>query len=677
MKKLYQEISINKLVLKNRVVMAPMSVYNTRDGYASEGDVAFYRERARGGVGLIVFANMQWDPVRKNPNSGAMLTDEKYIPSLRKVTSAIHEENCAVFAQLMHKGRYATAASQGGEQPVGPSAVPTRYNGFEMPRELTADEIRQFVLWQAQAAGIAKKAGFDGIEIETNSGYLHGQFFSPLTNRRGDEYGGDIHGRTRFMVETLKAIRETVGPDFPVTVRISGNDFVPGSCDGKDMADICQVLDESGYVDGLSITAGWHEASVPLITMELPHATYAYMGREIKKRVNCVVMQGMRLNIRTAEEIVERGDADMAVMGRPFLTDPQLVNKAVGGDYDAIRPCLGCNAGCIDMSMKGKRAGCIINAECNKEAEYMTAEGLLPSQCISERREKILVIGAGPSGMEFARVAALRGHSVTIWEKRDRTMGLSLLAATPPRRYDLRYAGQWLERSCRRLGVDIVLNKEASAGDILLVSGEYDRVVLACGSEKLAPPIPCDDDAHVVHAWDVLENDAALGEKVVVVGGGATGVETAMYIGEIGTISAEQLRFMMIFNTEPTEKLKELLNSGSKQVSVIELNKKFAVDITPGCRWSILSRVKQLGIELIPEAKVERVKKDGVVISVGGGERFIPADTVVMAAGAKPSRALYDALKDKIGALHLIGDAREVAKIPEAIRSAYELAITI
>lgn len=677
MKKLYEPIYINKLKLKNRVVMAPMSVFNTENGYATERDRLFYQARAKGGVGLIIFANMQWDPIRNNPNSGALLTDEKYIPSLKKVTDSVHEEGCAIFAQLMHKGRYATAASQGGHQPIAPSAVPTKFNGFEMPRALEIDEIHQCIQWQAEAAGIAKKAGFDGIEIETNSGYLYGQFFSPLTNRRTDEYGGDLAGRTRFMIETLRAIRETVGPDFPVTVRVSGNDFVPGSCDSEAMAEICQALDESGYLDAISVTAGWHEASVPLITMELPHSTYSYLGRGIKKRVNCVVMQGMRLNIATAEEIVERGDVDMAVMGRPMLADPQLVNKAIRGEYDTIRPCLGCNAGCIDKSMKGKRAGCVVNAECNREIEYIDEQGLLPPEKLSSNPEKILVIGAGPAGMEFARVAALRGHKVTIWERRDRTMGLSLLAATPPRRYDLRYIGQWLERTCRSLGVEIVLNKEATSEDIMEAAKVFDRVVLACGSGKFMPPIPVSPEAHVVHAWDVLEYNVTLGKKVVVIGGGATGVETAMYIAEIGTISAEQLRFMMLFDAEPYEKLKELLNTGSKEVSVIEMGSKFATDITPGCRWSIIARVRQLGVDMISDAKVTRIEKDCVEIETAEGTKTIPADTVVMAAGAKPNNELFQALEGKVEKLHLIGDASQVAKIPEAIRSAYDLAASI
>lgn len=654
--------------------MSPMSMHNTLNGHATKRDILFYEARAKGGAGLIVFANMQWDKERYDEHSGALLISEEYIPSLKEVTDTVHKYGCAMFAQLMHMGRYASAATQRGLQPVAPSAIPTRFNKFEMPRELTREEIQEFVRWQAEAAGIAKKAGFDGIEIETNSGYLYGQFFSPLTNHRSDEYGGDIYGRTRFMTETLQAIRDEVGPEFPISIRISGNDFVPGSCNCEDIADICEVLDRTGLLDAISVTAGWHESAVPLISMEVPNASFAYMGRDIKKRVSCVVAQGMRMNIPTAEELVERGDVDMAVLGRLFLADPQLVEKAAAGRVEDIRPCMGCNAGCIDIAFKNQPAGCVINAECNNESFYADDDGKLPTEKRSGHPEKILVIGGGISGMEFARVASLRGHKVTILEKRMRTGGLSLLAATPPRRHDIAKLDRWLSHTCRELGVDIRLGCEADEAMLRAMASEYDRIVLACGCNKITLPFPVAPEAHVVHAWDVLENKAELGKNVVVVGGGATGVETAMFIAEIGTLTAEQLRFMMIFNAEPYDKLKQLLNTGSKHVSVVEMGHKFALDITPGCRWSIMARVKQLGVGLYADSKVLEIKRDSVLIEGPDGKTEIACDSVVIAAGAKPNGEFAEKLSDLTIPVSSFGDAVSVGKIPDAIRSAYKLA---
>lgn len=679
MKKLYTPFKINGLELRNRVVMSPMSMGHCHDGIFDDSLAEFYRSRAEGGVGLIVFANMQWDKVRHAHNV-PLLTDEKYIPTLKHITDAIHEGGAKVFAQIMHRGTSAPRATIDGLEAVGPSAVPRKFTHFEMPRALTVEEIKEFVSWQADAAIIAKKAGFDGIEIETNSGYLYGQFWSPLTNKREDEYGcQSMENRNRFIVESLTAIRSAVGDDFPLQLRVSGSDLLKGGCTGEDIADICEYLDNTGLVDCFSVTAGWHDSTVPLITMEVPFGNWNYLGRQIKAKVKAPVIMGMRQFITEAEEVVERGEFDGVVIGRQWLADGQLVNKAMRGEYDQIRPCVGCNALCLDAAQAGKDTGCIGNYECNREGELKNADGKFPSEVKSENPERILVIGAGPSGMEFARVSALRGHKVTIWEKRNRTLGLSLFAATPPRRYDIRYLGQWMERECRRLGVEIVLNKEATAEDILAASKDFDRVVIAAGSRAVMPPIPTEEGAPLVHAWDVFEGKANLGngKNIVVVGGGDVGVEVAMTIAEIDTITAEQLRFMMIYETEPAEKLKELLTHGYYKVTVVEMGKKFAPDINPGSRWSIMYRTKQLGVKLMKETRVLKLGTDYVSVENADGVQKIPADTIVIAAGAKPNNALYEELKDKLPKVDVIGDSVNVGRINNAVESAYRLAMTI
>lgn len=679
MKKLYTPFKINGLELRNRVVMSPMSMGHCHDGIFDDSLAEFYRSRAEGGVGLIVFANMQWDKVRHAHNV-PLLTDEKYIPTLKHITDAIHEGGAKVFAQIMHRGTSAPRATIDGLEAVGPSAVPRKFTHFEMPRALTVEEIKEFVSWQADAAIIAKKAGFDGIELETNSGYLYGQFWSPLTNKREDEYGcQSMENRNRFIVESLTAIRSAVGDDFPLQLRVSGSDLLKGGCTGEDIADICEYLDNTGLVDCFSVTAGWHDSTVPLITMEVPFGNWNYLGRQIKAKVKAPVIMGMRQFITEAEEVVERGEFDGVVIGRQWLADGQLVNKAMRGEYDQIRPCVGCNALCLDAAQAGKDTGCIGNYECNREGELKNADGKFPSEVKSENPERILVIGAGPSGMEFARVSALRGHKVTIWEKRNRTLGLSLFAATPPRRYDIRYLGQWMERECRRLGVEIVLNKEATAEDILAASKDFDRVVIAAGSRAVMPPIPTEEGAPLVHAWDVFEGKANLGngKNIVVVGGGDVGVEVAMTIAEIDTITAEQLRFMMIYETEPAEKLKELLTHGYYKVTVVEMGKKFAPDINPGSRWSIMYRTKQLGVKLMKETRVLKLGTDYVSVENADGVQKIPADTIVIAAGAKPNNALYEELKDKLPKVDVIGDSVNVGRINNAVESAYRLAMTI
>lgn len=680
MKKLYTPITINKTVFKNRVCMAPMGLGTTDyiDGHVTDRLIDCYVERAKGGVGMIDIANIMYDPHHLDPVNGPILTDDKYIPTLKKLTDALHGAGSKVVAQLVHMGRYQFADFCGGEV-IAPSVTTSRYTGNQVPREMTSQEIKDMVVYQADAAARAKRAGFDAVEIQTNSGYLHGQFWSPLTNLRIDEYGGSFENRIRFTVETLYAVREAVGLDYPIIIRLSGTDFVKGSCDHNDIADICEALYKTGTLDAISVTAGWHESSVPLVTMELENAGYAYLGKNIKKRVNCVVMQGMRMNIPCAEELVERGDVDMAVIGRPLLCEPELVKKGMEGRYDDIRPCIGCNAGCLDAGMKREVIGCISNYECNRESILRDDNGKLPTEVKSDNPENILVIGAGPAGMEFARVAALRGHKVTVWEKNNRTIGLTEYAATPPRRGEIRKIGQWLEHTIRTLGVEIVLNKEATVENILEAAKEYDRVVFANGSKAIMPPIPTQEGAHVVHAWDVLEAKGKhkLGKNVVIVGGGDVGVETAMFVGEIGTISAEQIKFHIMWDAAPVEQIKELLNNGYHRVSIVEMGKKFAPDINPGCRWSIMARCRQLGIKMYKLTKVLEIKSGAVVVENAEGVKELPADSVIIATGAMPNQDVYNIVKDKLPKVDIIGDAVEVAKIPNSIRAGYILAASI
>lgn len=680
MKKLYTPIVINKTEFKNRVCMAPMGLGTTDyvDGNVTDRLIDCYVQRAKGGVGMIDIANIMYDPNHLDPVNGPILTDDKYIPSLKKLTDALHEAGSKVVAQLVHMGRYQFADFCGGEA-IAPSVTTSRYNGYQVPRAMTTQEVKDMVVYQAQAAERAKRAGFDAVEIQTNSGYLHGQFWSPLTNLRTDEYGGSFENRIRFTKETLYAVRKAVGPDFPIIIRLSGTDFVKGSCDHNDIANICEALDKTGTLDAISVTAGWHESSVPLVTMELENATYAYLGKNIKKRVSCVVMQGMRMNIPTAETVVERGDVDMAVIGRPLLCDPELVNKGMAGRYDEIRPCIGCNAGCLDAGIKREVIGCISNYECNRELVLRDENGKLPTEVKSAHPEKILVIGAGPAGMEFARVATLRGHKVTIWEKRNRTIGLSEYAATPPRRGEIRKIGQWLERTIRAMGVEIVLNKEATAENVLEAAKSFDRVVFANGSKAVLPPIPTKEGAHVVHAWDVLDakGKLKLGKNVVVVGGGDVGVETALYVAEVGTISAEQIKFHIMWDAAPIEQIKEMLNHGYHNVSVVEMGKKLAPDINPGCRWSIMARCRQLGVQMYKLTKVLEIRPDCVVIENSDGVKELPADSVIIAAGARPDQDVYNAVKDKLPKVDIIGDAVEVARIPNSVRDGYLLAASI
>lgn len=385
------------------------------------------------------------------------------------------------------------------------------------------------------------------------------------------------------------------------------------------------------------------------------------------------------VNIEQAEKLMYEDTVDFISMVRPLVADPYLMNKAAAGRYSEIRPCVGCNQGCLDHIMRHKPITCLVNAEVGREAEVMRG-GKLPVESASTAPERILVVGAGPAGMEFARIAASRGHGVTIWEEKDHLGGQFDLNSVPPGRHDFARFRNYLAAEMARLGVTVVTGKKADAGEIeaLVSDGSFDRVVIATGAKPICPPIPVEEGCSVVQAWDVLLKKAELGKNVVIVGGGAVGVETAEYIAEMGTLDPQVLRFLMLYKAEAPETLYKQLVTGTKKVTVIEMQPKIGRDIGITTRWGMLQRLKMYGVTTLAGTKVLSVEKAGVRVQQGDGtQAVIPADTVVLAVGSRSENALYGALEGRVRKLTLIGDAEKPAFILDAVRAAYDAAIEI
>lgn len=678
MKKLYTPGKIGILEIKNRMVMAPMVDGFSIDGMPSKRSLEYFRVRAAGGIGLIVVGNVHVDPDHRHLKPEFHLYDDFYTERMKPLADVIHSQGAKTFVQLIHQGRYAKSSDyEGGVQAVAPSALPTGMTR-ETPRELSVQEILKLEDYFAQAAKRAVEAGFDGIELCTNSGYLFGQFLSPLTNKREDPYGGDLEGRAAFLTETICKVKQTVGEKVPVTVRMGGNDFVPGSTTNEEACQIGALLEKAG-ADAISVTGGWHESRVPQVTMDLPHGVFSYLGRNIKQAVKIPVMISNRMDLATAETLVERGDADFVVFGRPMLADPEFPKKALQGKVQEIRPCIGCNQGCLDSSMSGKEIKCLCNAECGRESELMDENGLLPTQGKAETPVKILVVGAGAAGMEFARVASMRGHEVTVWEKEESYGGQLKLACAPPARRDFKRLADYLYRACQRAGVTFCFGKQASVKELedRLDLGETDRVVIAAGAYPIMPQIPAEKGMYTVQAWDVLAGRAETGSEIVVIGGGAVGIETAILLGEEGTLTPEALRFLMLYKAEDPDTLYGLLNKGSKKVAIVEMQDKAGRDIGKTTRWIMLDRLKKLGVKIYTGSTVTEIKENRVVIQGPYGILELPADTVVLAAGSKANNDLYHRLKDREGKVFVIGDARTPGKVMDAIRAGYDLGISL
>jgi len=678
-KTLLQPGRIGKMELKNRFIMGPMGhgFCDETNGHANERLIEFFRQRAKGGYSLIDLGAVQIDP-EYNTNEGIMkLYDDSYIPSMRNLTDAVHKEGGKIMAQLLHQGRYANSREY-GDVGKAPSAVYSNYTR-ETPREMSTEEVERLVEYYRQAAERAVKAGFDAVEISTNSGYLIGQFLSPLTNLRIDKYGGTtLEERMTFMHEVIAAVRNAVGPDFPVVIRICSSDLVNGSNINDDACKVAMAAEEDG-VDAIHVTGGWHEATVPQATMDVPHGTFAYFAKRIKDHVNMPIILCNRMNVDFAARVIYEGMADFVAFARPSIADPEMPNKVLQCRINEIRPCVGCNQGCLDMRMRHKKISCLVNAEVGRESELIH-DGKMPTQVRSETPENILVVGAGPAGMEFARVAANRGHSVTIWEKSDRTGGQIELNSVPPGRHDFAYFGAFLRNEMKRLGVNICLNKEATAEEIIadVKEGKFDRVVIACGALPITPSIPTSENANVCQAWDVLRKKILLGKNVVIVGGGAVGVETAEYIAKMGTITPEVQQFLMNYDAESIDIIKEMMHNGTKKVAVIEMGKRIGADIGPTTRWSMMARLRQHGVTMLKLTKVIAINDHSVEVEDADGNRTsIPADTVVLAVGSRSVNHLYSALEGKVDKLDLIGDSIEPAFIIDAVRSAYDAAYSI
>ncbi len=654
---------IGSLQLKNRFVMTAANLsYATEDGKVTPRLVEFYRQRAAGGVGLIVVGAVGVDPLRICTAGIMQLSRDSDMPGMKELVDAVHKEGAKIFPQLWHPGAYAKPEEHNGQTPVAPSAYKCNFNPAQT-RALEIEEIEEIVRNFASAAKRAKEVGFDGVELVASAGYLIAQFLSAATNFRTDRYGGFLNDRMTFLREVVTAVRNAVGPDYPITVRLAGNEFVPKGNDNDSCVIIAKELERLG-VNALNITGGWHETIVPQLTMDVPRGAYSYLAKRVKEAVSIPVYACNRFDIPTAAEVVARGDADFVGFCRAFIADPDMVKKLEAGRPDLIRPCVGCNQGCMDNIFKGKPLACLTNSYAGCEADQ-----------VALRDKHILVIGAGVAGMEFALRAASAGSTVTVWEKENISGGQMDLVSAPPGRESFAELPAFQYRACKNAGVNFEFGHEATVDEIVssVQNGKFDKVVVATGAEPILPNFPKEEGAQVVSAWDVLRGKVLTGKRVVVVGGGAVGVETALKLAEEGTISAETLKFLFLNQAETPEMLYELLTHGSKKVSIVEMMPKIGADIGPSTKWIMMTNLKRYNVGRYTDSKVISIQKNAVTVEQPDGtQKSIPADTVVLAIGSRSENKLAEQLKDKIADLVVIGDAVKPRKAMDAIREAKE-----
>ncbi len=662
---LFSPIKINNMTLKNRIVMTAMHLAYTPKGEVTERLIDFYAMRARGGVGLVIVGGCPVDEYGGMP-SMISIYDDCYIPGLERLTHAVKSCGAKIAAQLYQAGRYTHSSMIGGRKPFSSSAVRSKLTG-ETPRALELEEIPGVQDSFAEAALRAKRAGFDAVEILGSAGYLISQFLSPVTNLREDEYGGPLENRMRFGLEIIRKVRKAVGTGYPLFVRVAGNDFMEGGNTNRE-ARLFAIEAEKAGADLFNVTGGWHETRVPQLTMCVPRQGYVYLAQGIKSVVSVPVLASNRINDPcTGEEILRNGAADMVTMARGLLADPDLPNKAREGKSRLIYHCVACNQGCFDSIFQGRPATCLVNPIAGREEEFTFQPAPDP--------KKILVIGGGPAGMKAACTASERGHDVTLIEKEGRLGGQLLLNRLIPGREEMETVAVDLINNLKARNVEIILGKEADGRLIREINS--DAVVVATGARPVLPDIPGIAGQNVVQAWDLLDGRAGTGERVVIVGGNAVGLETALYLANQGTLSPEALHFLMANRAESIETLTELLNRGIKEVTVVEMTKKAGNDIGLTTRWTVTGELKRLGVRVITETRAVGITPEGLEIERKGGIDLLAADTIVIAAGSRSENSLVDKLKGLIPEVLMVGDAKTPRNALEAIREGFEAALRL
>ncbi len=623
---------IKNLVLDNRLVMLATHLGYCEDGLVSDKLVNFYVERARHRPGLIIVGGCYTEHLGMILPSMIGIAEDRHIDGLRRLVDAIHEYDVPTAAQLYHAGRYAHSLVI-GEQAVSASAVPCRLTR-ETPRALTVDEIKKTIENFGAAAARAKQAGFDAVEILGSAGYLINQFLAECTNQRDDEYGGDLIQRARFPLEVIHAVREVVGPDYPVLYRMSGEDFVDGGLTLEDNKILAPKFEKAG-VDCFNVTGGWHEARVPQITMDVPRGHYAYLAEGIAEVVNVPVVACNRINSPSvANHILQRGKVQLIGMSRGLIADPELPTKAREGRTKDIRMCIGCNEGCLDRVFAMGTVTCAVNPQAGYEG----------TRQIGPRGQgRVAVVGAGPAGLEVSRVLALRGFDVTLFEKEARPGGSLLLASKAPGRGEFMAYVTHMWREMRRLSVDLMLNTTASAD--IIADGGFDHVFCATGTLPAMPPIDGVEAPTVTTAEDVLRTGVTEDDVVVIVGGRRSGCYAALYLSDM-----------------------------AKSVEILEKSNAIGIGLGRSTRWVILKELKRRDVKMSTGANVSQITDNYVVVSKNGDSELIPATVIVMASQPQPDRRLSEALQRRGAAVSLVGSVESTGDLLETVHSAFSLA---
>ncbi|MCV6596893.1 MAG: NADPH-dependent 2,4-dienoyl-CoA reductase [Mangrovicoccus sp.] len=652
--KTFEPLDLGFMTLKNRVLMGSMhlGLEEQKDGF--ERMAAFYAARARGGVGLIVTGGIGPNAEGVAIQGGAIMASDKDVEEHKVITQAVHDAGGRIAMQILHTGRYAYNPAS-----VGPSPIKAPINPFT-PKELDEEGIEKQIQDFVNAAVLAQKAGYDGVEIMGSEGYFINQFIAKRTNHREDRWGGSYENRIRLPIEIVRRTREAVGENFILIYRLSMLDLVEGGSTQEEVIQLGKAIEKAGATI-INTGIGWHEARIPTIATSVPRAAFTWVTHEVRKHLSIPVVTSNRINTpEMIEEVLERGDADMVSMARPFLADADFMAKAAEGDSDAINTCIGCNQACLDMVFRGKLTTCLVNPLACNETEIEVTPTDTP--------KKIAVVGAGPAGLACATTAAARGHQVTLFDAGSEIGGQFNLAKQIPGKEEFYETLRYFGHEIARHGVDLRLNTWISAEELQQMG--FDEIVTATGIQPRVPDIEGVDHPKVLSYIDVIKG-AEVGKRVAVIGAGGIGFDVSELLTHAGPAPSEDRDVFarewgidqkvsvpggiegMVGDFEPSPREVYLLQRKGGKVGA-------KLGATTG--WIHRAAVQKRGVQSLASCEYVKIDDAGLHLKVKDEPRLLEVDNVILCAGQLSDRSLADALGEAEN-VHVIGGADVAAEL--------------
>ena len=643
--------------LRNRTLMGSMHTGLEEMPNGFERMAAFFAERARGGVGLIVTGGVGPNEEGSVRAGAAKLSTAEEAAEHKVVTQAVHEAGGKICMQILHAGRYAYSP-----QLVAPSAIQAPINPFT-PRELDEEGIEKQIRDFVNCASLAKEAGYDGVEIMGSEGYFINQFLVAHTNHRSDRWGGSYENRMRLPVEIVRRVREAVGAEFIIIYRLSMLDLIEGGSTWDEVVVLAKAIEQAGATL-INTGIGWHEARIPTIATKVPRAAFTKVTAKLRGEVKIPLVTTNRINTpEVAEQVLAEGDADMVSMARPFLADPDFVNKAAADRSDTINTCIGCNQACLDHTFSGKLTTCLVNPR----ACYETELNYIPTQSV----KKIAVVGAGPAGLSAATVAAERGHQVTLFDSASEIGGQFNVAKRVPGKEEFYETLRYFKSKLQSSGVDLRLNTRVSAAE--LQAGGYDEVILATGIVPRTPDIPGIEHPKVISYLDAILQRKPVGQRVAVIGAGGIGFDVSEFITHDGeSTSLDREAFWKEWGIDlgleargGVAGVRPAPHAPARQVYLLQRKKsKVGNGLGKTTGWIHRTGLKNKQVQMISAVEYLKVDDEGLHLRIAEGEpQVLPVDTVIVCAGQDPLRELQAELEQAGLPVHLVGGADVAAEL--------------